>query len=227
MGEGLLMRNAVVIKGNKAGLSVYLNPELSFQELLQAVEKKFKETARFWGAAQMTLTLEGRTLTAEEEFQLINTITENSEIEILCLIDSDANRIEKCEKALNQKLMELSSSTGQFYKGTLSRGDVLESESSIVIIGNVEKGARVAAKGNIIVLGSLKGTALAGISGNYNAVIVAFEMAPHQVKIADQVLQKSPRGNLLGRGPMMISVENGRIFSEPIKKNFFSSLNFI
>lgn len=221
------MRNAVVIKGNKAGLSVYLDPELSFPELLQAVEKKFKETARFWGAAQMTLTLEGRTLTAEEEFQLINMITESSDIEILCLIDSDSNRIERCERALNQKLMELSSSTGQFYKGTLSRGDVLESESSIVIIGNVEKGARVAARGNIIVLGALKGTALAGMSGNQNAVIVAFEMAPHQVKIADQILQKTPRGKLLGRGPMMISVENGNIFSEPIKKNFFSSLNFI
>ena len=221
------MRNAVVIKGNKAGMTVYLDPELSFSELLQAVEKKFKETARFWGAAQMTLTLEGRALTADEEFQLVNTITEHSDLEILCLIDADANRIERCEKALNEKLMELSSCTGQFYKGTLSRGDVLESESSIVIIGNVEKGARVAAKGNIIVLGCLKGTAMAGMSGNSNAVVVALEMAPHQVKIADYLLQKTPRGKLLGRGPMMISVENDRIYSEQIKKNFFSSLNFI
>ena len=221
------MRNAVVIKGNKAGMSVYLDPELSFHELLQAVEKKFKETARFWGAAQMTLTLEGRSLTPEEEFRLVNTITENSSIEILCLIDSDANRIERCEKALNEKLMELSSNTGQFYKGTLRAGDVLESEASIVIIGDVDKGARVAAKGNIIVLGSLKGAALAGISGNINAVVVAFEMAPNQVKISDLNFQKAERGKLLGRGPMMILVENGRICSEPIKKNFFSSLNFI
>lgn len=221
------MRNAVVIKGNKAGMSVYLDPELSFQELLQAVEKKFKETARFWGAVQMTLTLEGRSLTADEEFQIVNTITENSSIEILCLIDSDAKRIERCEKALNEKLMELSSNTGQFYKGTLREGDVLESEASIVIIGDVEKGAKVAAKGNIIVLGSLKGCAVAGIAGNRNAVVVAFEMAPSQVKISDLNFAKAARGKLLGRGPMMILVENGRICSEPIKKNFFSALNFI
>lgn len=221
------MRNAVVIKGNKAGMSVYLDPEISFEELLQAVEKKFKETARFWGTAQMTLTLEGRPLTADEEFQIVNTITESSSIEILCLIDSDANRIERCEKALNEKLMELSSNTGQFYKGNLRAGDVLESEASIVIIGDVEKGARVAAKGNIIVLGSLKGAVFAGVAGNLNAVIVAFEMAPNQVKISDLNFQKASRGKLLGRGPMMILVENGRICSEPIKKNFFSSLNFI
>ncbi len=221
------MRNAVVIKGNKAGMTVIMDPDLPFDELLQAVETKFKKTARFWGSAQMTLTLEGRTLTAKEEFQIVNTITEHSNIEIMCLIDSDAKRIERCEKALNEKLMELSSATGQFYKGTLRSGDVLESEASIVVIGDVEKGARVAAKGNVIILGSLKGTVNAGVAGNINAVVVAFEMAPDQVKISDMIFQKAKSGKLLGRGPMMILVENGRICSEPIKKNFFSSLNFI
>lgn len=221
------MRNTVIIKGNKAGMLVYLDPGVSFDELEQAVAKKFKETSRFWGAAQMTLTLEGRELTAEEEFRIVNTITENSSIEILCLIDSDAKRIERCEKALNEKLMELSSNTGQFYKGNLRNGDVIESEASIVIIGDVEKGAKVAAKGNVIVLGSLKGSVNAGAAGNINAVVVAFEMAPCQVKISDLNFQKAQKGRSLGRGPMMILVENGRICSEPIKKSFLSSLNFI
>ncbi|MBR5268111.1 MAG: septum site-determining protein MinC [Lachnospiraceae bacterium] len=221
------MRNAVVIKGNKYGMTVILDPEVSFDELIRAVERKFRETARFWGSAQMTLTLEGRILTAKEELQIINTITESSDIEILCLIDSDAKRIERCEKALNEKLMELSSATGQFYKGTLRSGDVLESEAGIVIIGDVEKGARVTAKGNVIILGSLHGTVNAGAAGNINAVVVAFEMAPDQVKISDMNFQKAKSGKVLGRGPMMILVESGRICSEPIKKNFFSSLNFI
>ena len=221
------MRNAVVLKGNKFGMTVILDSEVPFDELIRAVKMKFKETARFWGSAQMTLTLEGRILTAKEELQIINTITENSDIEIMCLIDSDAKRIERCEKALNEKLMELSSATGQFYKGTLRAGDVLESDASIVIIGDVEKGARVAARGNVIILGSLKGSVSAGIAGNINAVVVAFEMAPDQVKISDMNFQKAKSGRILGRGPMMIRVENGRICSEPIKKNFFCSLNFI
>lgn len=221
------MQNAVVIKGSKAGMTVIMDPVLSFDELLYAVEKKFKETARFWGCAQMTLTLEGRTLTAEEELQIVNTITDNSGIEILCMIDTDAKRIERCEKALNEKLMEMTTTTGQFFKGTLRSGDVLESEASIVIIGDIEKGARVAAKGNVIVLGSLKGTVHAGAAGNCNAVVVAIEMAPDQVKISDMNFQKAKSGKVLGRGPMMILAENGRICSEVIKKNFFTSLNFI
>lgn len=48
--------------------------------------------------------------------------------------------------------MELTARTGQFYKGNLSRGDLLESDASIVIIGDVERGARVSARGNIVVL---------------------------------------------------------------------------
>ena len=210
------MQNPVVIKGNKAGMTVYLDPALPFTELLEAVKKKFRETARFWGSAQMTLTLEGRRLSPEEEFSVVNAITENSGIEILCLIDADA-----------EKLMELSASTGQFYKGNLRNGDVLESEASIVVIGDVDCGARVSAKGNIIILGTLKGTAQAGLSGNRNAVVVAMEMAPSQVRISDLAFQKAEKGRLLGWGPMMILVKNGRICSEPIKKSFLSALNFI
>lgn len=221
------MRNTVVIKGNKAGMTVFLDRNIPFDQLLEDVKEKFKETAKFWGSAQMTLTLEGRDLTAEEEFRIVNTITENSSIEVLCLLDADANRIERCEKALNEKLMELSSHTGQFYKGNLRNGDVLESEASIVVIGDVEKGARVLAKGNVIILGTLRGTVCAGVTGNRNAVVVAFEMAPVQVRIADLTLERSDKSRPMGRGPVMILVENGRICSEPIKKSFLNALNFI
>ncbi|WP_320955886.1 septum site-determining protein MinC, partial [Enterocloster asparagiformis] len=160
------MRNAVVIKSSKAGMTVILDDSLPFDELLAAIGTKFRESARFWGSVQMTLTLEGRELTPEEEFLIVDTITRNSQVEILCLLDTDAERIERCEKALNDKLMELNSQTGQFYRGSLKKGDSLESEASIVVIGDVDHGARIIAKGNIIVLGELKGTAAAGMAGN-------------------------------------------------------------
>lgn len=69
----------------------------------------------------MALLLQGRTLTAAQEMQIVNTITENSGIEVLCLLDQDLERVERCEKALNQKLMEFSERTGQFYRGDLHR----------------------------------------------------------------------------------------------------------
>ena len=221
------MRNAVVIKSSKAGMTVILDPELPFGELLDAIGKKFSESARFWGSVQMTLTLEGRDLTAAQEFAIVDTITKNSQIEVLCLLDTDAERIERCEKALNDKLMELNSQTGQFYRGTLKRGDCLESEASIVIIGNVDHGARVTAKGNVIVLGELKGTVTAGVSGNPQAVVMALDMAPLQIRIGDMSSRFNERNKLLGRGPMIALAEDGAIVMRSLKKSFLNNmLNF-
>lgn len=221
------MHNAVVIKSSKAGMTVILDPDMPFDELLKAIGTKFKDSARFWGAVQMTLTLEGRSLSPQEEFQIVETITANSQIEILCLLDTDGERIERCEKALNEKLMELSAQTGQFYRGTLHRGDTLESEASIIIIGNVEHGARVTAKGNVIILGELKGAVTAGLSDNREAVIMAFEMAPLQLRIGGCTTRFNERGRRLGRGPMIARVEDNEIQIFPIKKSFLNNmLNF-
>lgn len=220
------MQSSVVIKGSKAGMTVILNPDVSFEQLIEDIGKKFRESARFWGSIQMTLTLEGRTLTPSEEFQIVDAITVNSQIDILCILDTDANRIARCEKALTERLMELSSQTGQFYKGNLRRGDVLESEASIVIIGDVGHGARVIAKGNVIVLGAVGGHIHAGAAGG-NAVIVAFDMAPTQLRIGDCSSKTEEKGKRLGRGPMMVAVEEGGLVVRPIKKSFLNYLNFI
>lgn len=221
------MRNAVVIKSSKAGMTVILDPELPFGELLEAIGKKFSESARFWGSVQMTLTLEGRDLTAAQDFAIVDTITKNSQIEVLCLLDTDAERIERCEKALNDKLMELNSQTGQFYRGTLKRGDCLESEASIVLIGNVDHGARVTAKGNVVVLGELKGTVTAGVSGNPQAIVMALDMAPLQIRIGDLSSRFNERNKRLGRGPMIALVEDGAIVMRSLKKSFLNNmLNF-
>ena len=218
------MHNAVVIKSSKAGMTVILDPDLPFGELLEAIGKKFRESARFWGSVQMTLTLEGRELTAAQEFAIVDTITKNSQIEVLCLLDTDAERIERCEKALNDKLMELNSQTGQFYRGTLKRGDCLESEASIVIIGNVDHGARVTAKGNVIVLGELKGTVTAGVSGNPQAVVLALDMAPLQIRIGDLSSRFNERNKRLGRGPMIALVEDGAIVMRSLKTVSYTHL---
>lgn len=220
------MKNNVVIKSSKAGMSIYLDPECTFEELLEETKAKFQESARFWGNIQLALILEGRELTPREEFEIVNTITENSGIQVLCLLDQDAERMERCEKALDQKLMELSSRTGQFYKGDLRRGESLESEASIVVIGDVNHGARVAAKGNIIVLGALKGTVHAGVSGDREAMIAAMEMAPLQLKIADISRHYGDKGKKLGKGPMTASVEDCNICTKHMKKNNLSILNF-
>ncbi|MCI7262989.1 MAG: septum site-determining protein MinC [Otoolea sp.] len=221
------MQNSVVIKGSKAGLTVILHPDLPFEQLCEAVAAKFRESARFWGSVQMTLTLEGRTLSPAEELRIVDAITENSQIEILCLLETDGSRIARCEKALTERLMEISSRTGQFFRGDLVRGDVLESEASIVVIGNVAAGARITARGNVVILGSLSGSVHAGAGGNTDAVIAALEMAPVLLRIGNYQTTSREKGKRLGRGPMVASVSGESILVSSVKKSFINYFNFI
>lgn len=218
--------SSVVIKGNKSGMTVIMDSRIPFEQLIADVAEKFHSSAKFWGSVQMTLTLEGRELTADQELAIVSTITENSDIEVLCLIDTDAKRIERCEKALNDKLMDLSAQTGQFYRGNLQDGDSLESEASIVVIGDVLAGARVLAKGNIIVLGDVRGIVHAGITGNDAAVVAGFTMMPSQLRIAGYGVGNQRKGRKLCRGAGLVFVKDGRICTKSLQKSIFDQLNF-
>ena len=109
------MKSSVVIKGCKSGMTVILNPDTPFEQLLEDVGKEFKEREKCWGSAPMTRSREWSAVTPIEELQVTDAITANSQIEILCLLDTDANRIARCEKALTERLMELTARSGLFY----------------------------------------------------------------------------------------------------------------
>lgn len=222
------MNNTVIIKGTKSGMTVILDKEVSFEQLLQDVKEKFTESSKFWGNAQMAIQFEGRRLNNDEQRRVIDMIEENSSLKILCVIDNDPKQEEKFQKALSDKLNELSAQTGQFYKGTLRSGQVLESEGSIIILGDVNPGGKVIAKGNVVVLGALKGTAYAGISGNECSFVAALEMSPMQIRIAD-IIARSPDGKKtsLGSGPMIAYTEEGNICIQPLNKNIIHDINFI
>lgn len=223
---GESLKNRIVIKSSKAGMTIILDSECSFEELIAELTAKFRNSARFWGNAKMALSLQGRPLSAAQEMQIVNSITENSDIEVICLLDQDLERVERCEKALDRKFMELSLRTGEFYQGDLHRGDVIESEGSIVIIGDVRHGARVTAKGHILVMGELRGSVHAGSGGNMEAVVAAMEMVPLQIRISDVSCHYGDKGRKLGRGPMIAFVENCCICTKVIKKSLLNMLNF-
>ena len=128
------MKNPVVIKRNKYGIVVILNKEMSFEELLEAVKDKFKEAGNFFKGAQMAVAFEGRVLSFQEEEQLVDVISENSMLDIACIIDQNQEREEMFKQTIEEKMSQIDMSAGdggQFYRGTLRSGQSLEAESSI------------------------------------------------------------------------------------------------
>ena len=84
-----MRQTSVIIKSNAYGLILILDPDLPFEQLKEAVALKFRDAARFFRNAQMALTFKGRTLTTQEEIELITVIMNNSSIDIVCIVDED------------------------------------------------------------------------------------------------------------------------------------------
>ena len=74
-----------------------------------------------------------------------------------------------------------------FHQGTLRSGDYLQSDRSILIYGDVNPGATVSSSGDILIWGRLRGVAHAGADGSTQARIIALQLRPLQLRIADAV----------------------------------------
>lgn len=182
------MKNAVVIKSFPNGIVLHLDPETEFEALLSEIAFKFRESSSFFKDAKMALSMKGRALSEEEEHQILDAIAENSELHILCIVSEDEETDRLFMKALSQTDFSDGSALGgegQFYRGTLKNGQVLETESSIVILGDVYPGSAIISAKDIIVLGGLYGEAYAGGNGSNEHYVAALEMSPERLKIGD------------------------------------------
>ena len=209
------MSQRVIIKHNRYGMELVLDNKISFEELLEGITEKFKTSGDFFKDKKMAISFKGRKLSEKEMMCIVDTIMENSTIQIVSIIDNDSELEEKMKARMDEynHTMEQPYRIGyqqaemteemyaqyamaqncnaEFYKGNLRSGQILECASSVTLIGDVNPGARIISEGNIVVLGALKGNAHAGVNGNDNCFIFALDMSPIQLQIG-QYYAKSP-----------------------------------
>lgn len=224
------MKNPVIIKSFQNGLSIYLDEDMPFDDLLEEIGLKFRESAHFFKDASMVLSFEGRKLSDQEERKIINTITANSDLNIMCIMgkneETNKNFIKALQKlSFHQQVME---NAGQFYKGTLKDGQMLETENSIIVLGDVYPGACVISSKDIVILGGLYGQAYAGGNGAEGHFVVALEMSPEKLKIGDfkyKTSEKQSKWSIKPKvQPKIAYVEDGRVIIEPITKELLNDL---
>ena len=97
-----------------------------------------------------------------------------------------------------------------FHQGTVRSGEYIESPGDLLILGDVNPGAKVSAEGNIIIWGRLLGIAHAGSEGNSKATISALQLRPVQLRIAKKVA-RGPKEK-----PQLGLAEQARIYAEEI-----------
>ena len=241
------MEQPVVIKSNKYGLTVCLDENIDFDQLKEHVATKFAESKKFFKGAELAIAFEGKVLSQDEQIVLVQEIVKSAGIKVPCLVDVDVARENLMKQAVEQvkapaqeiveEIKDNVEVDGKFYKGTLRSGQVLESETSIIILGDVNPGATVVSKGNVVVLGTLKGSVYVGAGGNENTFVAALSMDPMQIRIADYIArnsdgsEKKDKKKLMKKKdkqneqPMIAYVDAGNIYIEPITKEVLADIN--
>lgn len=238
------MKDIVLIKGNKYGLTIFIDEQVDFTLIKEALYNKLNDSRKFFGNSKVTLSFEGRNLSDEEQKELINVIQNASDLDIICVIDDSNLRIKnpkyaiaqisepkvllnKKDNIVNKTSQNIPENAAIFHKGTLRSGQEIVTESSIIIMGNVHYGASIVAKGNVIVIGKLNGCVHAGKDGNLSSFIVALNMNPTQMRIAD-VIGRSPdkKSKKTINTPQIAYVEDERIIIENINRNIYENLKF-
>ena len=223
------MKENISIKKFPNGITLYLNPEISFDELLEELAAKFEQSRHFFRDAKVALALDGRVLTEDEERKIVNTIHNNSDLKILCMIGKNEETNRNFVKAIQKVEMQHTENFGRFYRGSLKNNQIIETESSIVVLGDVHPGCCVIAAKDIIIIGGLYGEAYAGRNGEAGHYIAALEMSPDKIKIGDfryKHKEKNRWGFKPKAQPKIAYVKDKHIAVEPITKELLEELPF-
>ncbi|MDX8046566.1 septum site-determining protein MinC [Gracilibacillus sp. S3-1-1] len=184
----------VTIKGTRDGLTLFMNDECSWNELLVEVEEilSTKHLATDEPLITVRIELGNRYITNEQEQILREVIRKHNKL----VVDKITSNVILKEEALRWK----EETDVNLHNKVVRSGQVLEVNGDLLLIGDVNPGGKIVATGNIFVLGNLRGIAHAGVKGKTDAVIAAAHMAPSQLRIAE-VISRSPDADA-GGAPM-------------------------
>ena len=177
------MKNCVSINLKKNEIIIKLNDDAEQVEIVESLKKKLPELKKLYKDEKTPITVTGKILKNREIDEIQELIKNKIDVEI----DFDMPKslgLSSIKKAFDKKV---TISETKFHRGSLRSGQRMESEGSLVIIGDVNSGAEVMASDNIVVLGALRGLAHAGAKGNKQAIIAAGLIDTVQIRIANIV----------------------------------------
>ncbi len=212
----------ITIKGTSDGLIINIYSG-RWSSILAELDDKLSKKADFFKGGRVSLIVGNRILKTDD-IKAVGDLLNNHQMTLWSVQSSVKETQTTTEefglemvpsplKAPTTPKLEPNHTT-QTFKRTLRSGQHVEYAGNIVIIGDVNPGAKVMAGGNIIVWGHLRGTAHAGAIIGDSAYVCALKLIPVQLIIGNHI-SCSPTDNKDKRIiPEMAFVSNGQIIAE-------------
>ena len=178
-----MKNNYVSINLRKDEIVIKLDENAEQEQIIFALKKKLPELKKLYKDEKTPIRVTGKILKNKEIDQIQELIKEKIDVEIEFDMPKSLG-LSSIKRAFDK---EIAMSETKFHRGSLRSGQKMETEGSLVILGDVNSGAEVMASDNIVVLGALRGLAHAGAKGNKQAIIAAGLFDSVQVRIANIV----------------------------------------
>ena len=177
------MKNCISINLKKNEILIKIAEDATQEEITQCLKKKISELKKLYKNEKTPITITGKILKNKEMDEIKALIKEKIDVEIEFDVPKGLG-LHNIKRTF-EKETEISET--KFHRGSLRSGQKVESEGSLVILGDVNSGAEVMAADNIVITGALRGLAHAGAKGNKQAVIAAGLVDTVQIRIANIV----------------------------------------
>ena len=177
------MKNCVMINLKKNEILIKISENAEQREIVECLRKKLPELKKLYKDEKTPIRVIGKVLKNKEMDQIQEMVTNAIDVQI----DFDTPKSLGLSSIRRTFEREIAISETKFHRGSLRSGQKLETEGSIVILGDVNSGAEVIASDNIVVLGNLRGLAHAGAKGNKQAIIAAGLLDTVQIRISNIV----------------------------------------
>ncbi|WP_099187559.1 septum site-determining protein MinC [Tepidibacter mesophilus] len=164
-------KDNVEFKGNKKGLVINIKNCNDFEKVKQEIIQKIECAGRFFIGAKID-SINSDTITDLQRIELKEIISSKFKIEFVE------------EEPVFDGIYE---GKTKFVRTTLRSGMKIEFKGNVVIIGDVNPGAQIVAYGNVVIMGCLRGVVHAGANGNKDAIVVAYDLNPMQLRIENLI----------------------------------------
>ena len=177
------MSNCVSINLKKNEIIIKIAENAEQKDVVSSLRKKLTELKKLYQDEKTPIRVVGKVLKNKEIDEIQDLIKEKIDVDI----DFDMPKSLGLSSITRTFKREVDISETKFHRGSLRSGQRLETEGSVVIIGDVNSGAEVIASDNIVILGTLRGLAHAGAKGNKTAIIAAGKLDTVQLRISNIV----------------------------------------
>ena len=172
---------SINLKKNEIVIKIAENAEQ--KAIVDTLTKKITDLKKLYKEEKTPIRIVGKVLKNKEIDEIQEIIKKNIDVDI----EFDMPKSLGLSSITRTFKQEIAVSETKFHRGSLRSGQRLETEGSVVILGDVNSGAEVIASDNIVVLGALRGLAHAGAKGNNNAIIAAGNLDIVQIRISNIV----------------------------------------